>query len=127
MNAVDIITKKVSAEGFSIPRQELVNYVLSQIKDNHVRIFHYHPVVFTVSVHSEYPVVHLYSDSAGHGILKAARRFMQDVWGHLNHDKLVAPILSDGVKALARRVGWRSSGHFYPTGHELYIIERIRS
>jgi len=124
VNPIDVITKKVSAEGFSIPREILVAHVMGQIDNGQVKLFHYHPVVFTVAITPEYPVVHLYSDSAGHGILRATRQFMKDVWAELDHDFLVAPILSNGVKALAKRAGWKSSGQWYLTGHELFIIER---
>lgn len=127
MSAIDIIIKKVSTEGFPVSRERLVDYVLRQINDGEVLVFHYHPVVFTVGVMPEYPVVHIYSDDAGHGIFQASKSFMQDVWKRTNHDYMIAPILSRGVKALARRAGWRSTGDWYPTGHEVYIIERPKS
>lgn len=124
MTPIDIITKKVSPEGFNIPREVLVSHVLGQVEGGTTRLFHYHPVVFTVSLIPEYPVVHIYSDEAGHGLLRAARQFMRDVWEEVDHNVLVAPILSKGVKSLAKRVGWKTSNRWYPTGHELFIIER---
>ena len=50
MNAVDVITKKVSSEDMPIPREVLVDYTLRQVSEGEVLIFHYHPVVFKVNV-----------------------------------------------------------------------------
>jgi hypothetical protein len=127
MTATSIIAKKVSTEDMPIPREVLVDYALRQVSDGEVLIFHYHPVVFTVNVRAEYPVVHLYADDSGHGLLRASRLFMQDVWGKVPHKYLIAPILSSGVKALVKRFGWVSTGEWYPTGHETFTIERPKS
>lgn len=127
MRPIDVITKKVSTEGFPVSRELLLDYVIRQIETDEVTVFHYHPVVFTVGNMPEYPVVHIYSDDAKHGLFRAAQSFMRDVWTVMSHEYMIAPILSEGVKSLARRSGWRSTNNWYPTGHEVYIIERPKS
>jgi hypothetical protein len=114
MKAIDIISRKVSAE-----------MALEQIAYGHVRVFEYGPVVFTVNIYDGANTVHLYSDGAGHSILRAGRLFMQEVWQDLPQcTKLMAPIMSDKVKSFALKLGWKSSNLCYVTGHELFIIER---
>jgi len=127
MSAIDIITKKVSTEDMPIPREVVVDYALRQVREGEVIVFHYHPVVFTVGMCPEYPVVHMYADNSGHGLLRATRTFMKDVWEQVSHDYLIAPILSRGVKALVRKVGWTTTNEWHPTGHETFIIERPKS
>lgn len=124
MNAIDIIRKKITTEGSNFPRDLVVAYALGQIDEGSVKVFQYGPVVFTVSVMPEYPVVHMYADDAGHSLIRHTRKFMSEVWSAVPHKFLVAPILLDGVKALVRKVGWKSTGRWYDTGHELFIIER---
>lgn len=124
MNAVDIIKKKISAEGFDIPRDILFDYVMKDIKRHKMEIFQYRSVVFVVSSQPGYPVVHLFSDSSGHYMWAASRQFMVDVWKRFDHKFLIAPILSSKVKSLASRMGWKSTGEFTATGHEIFIVER---
>lgn len=124
MNPHHIIKKKVSAEGFNIPTDVLFSFLMNDIKNGKMKIFYYHPVVFVVSSQPEYPVVHLFSDDAGHSIMSAGQKFMAEVWDHVPHTELVAPILSRKVKSFARRFGWKSTGKFTVTGHEVFLIKR---
>lgn len=123
MHAIGIVVKKVSNEGFNIPVRELRKRAVSRIIGGQDLVFQYGQVVFTVSKDKQ--EVHMYADSAGCGLLPATAKFMKEVWSFVPQNYLVAAILNERIKLLAKRFGWIKVGEL-PWGHSLYFIRRAQ-
>lgn len=120
MKAREIVAMMASSEGFPAPKEVVVEFALGQIDRGEVEVFHYGPTVFTV--HKDTGETHIYSLGNQH-LLRAAKKFMDEVWGRVWVRFLEAPILNPGVAKLAIRHGWYMVG-VEGTGHMIYRIER---
>ena len=120
--AIGIITRNLSTEGFDYPRDVLLASVIEEVRTGGAHAFVYGQVAFTVGASQELPDVHVYSDG-GACLLSAGSRFMRDVWDQTGHEFLVAPIINSKVMAFAERFGWSPVG-LADSGHILYAVRR---
>lgn len=122
MNALEIVSKKISTEGFPVDEFLLRRHALLQAQNAY--LFHYDRVVFVVD--RTRPVLHLYADDSGAALLQASRQFIADVWPSVPYQFLIAPIINPRVMRLATRFGFRP-GEMLASGHTLYRLDRRHS
>ena len=106
-------------EIFPVSQEDFAEGILGQIDSCY--IFEYGSVVFTVD--KELPIVHLFADESGHGLIEACRIGLKEVWDKTGYRYLFAPILNPRVKKLARRFGWVHHS-MDRTGYEVFYIQR---
>jgi hypothetical protein len=123
MTPLDIITAKVSSEGFPVPRELLIKAVERRFAQGRDLLFVFGPVVFTVTKDKTPPRVHMYSKGAGTGLLSATAKFHSELWKHVHTDVVVAPISNESVAKLALRFGWEP-GERNRLGYTLYFLRR---
>ena len=123
MNALEIIEKSFTTEGFDVDRGEALARVLEDIENGSDLVFDYGSVIFTVGMDPEAPLVHLYVSGPSLRIFPACRQFMRDVWNRTGHSCLLAAILNEDVAKLPLLFGWEPSA-VLPTGHRMYVARR---
>jgi len=119
MMAESIIRKMANPEIFPVCQEEFAESILNDLKNCHV--FVYDKIVFTVS--RDLPVMHFYADNSGEVFYSTWNKFIKEVWDAIGFGYMIAPILNERIKKVARRGGWIPYG-MDRTGYELFYIQR---
>lgn len=121
MNALDIISRKISTDGMPVSWQKLREEAIRDVEEGRDRVFQYGDVVFTLGVQNA--LIHAYSEDADKfSFLRAARQFSHDSWA-VGHDRVYAPIINPRMRLFAARMGMRYMG-LHQSGYRIYYADR---
>lgn len=126
MKPLDIVTAKVSNEGWPISQAVLASMARKRITSGRDMLFAFGPVVFTVSRDPNDPQVHLYSDGAGTGLLSACAGFRKQVWRRTGHTRLLFMTSDARIGRLVERFGGKPVRKT-ASGHTVFFVERPTS